>query len=167
MLGSECRDPAEAGPVQQRRTLTWRDVLSAVRRVDVPGGDVHAPRFTLVNLRTTFWTNPQPLDRSLTLIGFHVDVRIRPTSYTWHWGDGQSETTQTPGRPFPATDVTHTYLHATAEGDAVQLRVDVTYTAQYRVGGGDWQTIPDTITIPGAATALPVKQAAAVLVSSD
>ena len=170
VLSSECRDPNDAGPVapqEQRRTLTWRNVLSAVRRVGLPGGTVHAPRFTLVNLETTFWTDPQPVDRSLTLIGFDVDVQITPSSYMWHWGDGTTNTTKTPGRPFPATDVTHTYVHATDEGPPLEVRVDVTYSARYRVNGGEWQAIPETITIPGAPTSLPVKQAAAVLMSSD
>ena len=169
-LRSECRDPSDAGPVQpqqQRRTLTWQNVLSAVRRVGVPGGTVHAPRFTLVNLETTFWTDPQPVDRSITVIGFDVDVQITPSSYTWHWGDGTTDTTETPGRPFPATDVTHTYVHATDEGPPLEVSVDVTYSARYRVNGGEWQAIPETITIPGAPTSLPVKQAAAVLMSSD
>lgn len=169
-LGTECRNPSDAGPVQpqqQRRTLTWQNVLSAVRRVAVPGGTVHAPRFTLVNLETTFWTDPQPVDRSITVIGFDVDVQITPSSYTWHWGDGTTDTTETPGRPFPATDVTHTYVHATDEGPPLEVSVDVTYSARYRVNGGEWQAIPETITIPGAPTSLPVKQAAAVLMSSD
>ncbi|MBA3309168.1 MAG: hypothetical protein H0U28_03790 [Nocardioidaceae bacterium] len=165
---SQCRATAEAGPVdQQRRAVTWQHVLSAVERVGVPAATVHAPGYTLVNLDTTFYTVTQPIDRSLDIISYDVDVAIRPTGYTWHWGDGSTSQTDTPGSPYPSTDVTHTYVHATEEQQTLALSVDVTYTARYRVDGGDWQAIPDTLTIPGTATDLPVKQAASVLVADD
>jgi hypothetical protein len=128
---------------------------------------VHAPSYTLVNLETTFYTKPQQLTRSLDLIGFHVDVQVTPTSYAWHWGDGATATTRTPGRPYPADDITHTYAHATHDGPPLALRVDTTYTAQYRVDGGSWQQIPDAITIAGPTTTMPVKEATAVLVAGD
>ena len=163
---SECRDPAEAGPIRQR-TLNWQTVLAAIRRVGVPASEVHAPAYTLVNLETTFWTQADGIERSLVLVGFDVDVRVRPASYSWHWGDGSSTTTQTPGRPYPADDVTHTYRHATRQGPPARLSVDTTYTAEYRVDGGGWQRIPDQLTIPGPATSMPVREATAVLVAGD
>ncbi len=165
-VGRECRDPAEVGPVRQR-TLTWQTVLAAIRRVGVPASQVHAPAYTLVNLETTFWTRADEIDRSLSLIGFAVDVEVTPTSYTWNWGDGTSTTTQTPGRPYPSKDVTHTYAHATRDKPPVALSVDTTYTAQYRVDGGAWQQIPEQLVINGPATTMPVREASAVLVADD
>ncbi len=164
---AQCRGIDEAGPVRQRRVLTWGDVLSAVRQVGIPEATVQAPGYTLVNLETTFYTEPSVIDRSLTLIGYAVDVNIEPTSYTWHWGDGSTTQTSTPGRPYPATDVTHTYRRATEAATPLALSVDVTYTARYRVDGGSWQTIPQNLTSTGPATSLPVKQAASVLVGND
>lgn len=167
---SQCRPPqlattgAAAVPV---RTLTWQDVLAAIRRVGLPDSRVEAPHYTLVNLRTTFYTRPHPLGRAMTIVGFGVDLQTRPTQYTWHWGDGSTDTTTTPGQPYPSKEVTHTYRHATHRGPGMALSVDVTYTARYRVDGGAWQTVPDTLTIPGAATLLPVKEASAVLVADD
>ncbi len=166
-LGSECRDPKDAGPTKQPRVLTWMDVLNAVRQVGVPGASVEAPDYTLVNLKTTFYTEPTTVERSLTIIGYDVDVRVEPSTYTWHWGDGSSVTTDTPGHPYPSTDVTHTYRRATAPNQALQLSVDVTYTAHYRVDDGEWQPIPESLTIAGAPTDLPIKQASAVLVAKD
>jgi hypothetical protein len=165
-IRSECRDPADVGSVK-RRTLTWQNVLEAIRRVGVPAAHVNAPGFTLVNLRTTFYTEPRAVSRSLQLVGFDVDVHVTPSSYTWHWGDGSTSTTTTPGRPYPSTDVTHTFEHATRDGPALQVSVDATYTAQYRVDGGPWLRIPDTLTIAGPSTSLPVKQASAVLVADN
>jgi hypothetical protein len=159
---SECRDPSEVGAV--RRTLTWQDVMSAIRRIGVPAGEVEAPPYTLVNLETTFYTAPHEIARSLAIIGYSVDVEISPIAYEWRWGDGSLTTTTTPGRPYPSTEVTHTYRHATRGASRLQLSVAVTYQARYRVDGGDWIDIPETITIDGPATSIPVKQASPVLV---
>ena len=166
-LGSECRDPQDAGPTRQPRVLTWSDVLSAIRQVGVPGASVEAPDYTLVNLESTFYTEPTTVERDLVIIGYDVQVRAEPSAYTWHWGDGSSQTTDTPGHPYPSKDITHTYVRATPPNAALRLSVDVTYTAQYRVDGGDWQQIPETLTITGPGTDLPIKQASAVLVAED
>lgn len=164
-LRAECRAPSDMGPV--RRQVRWVDVVNAVRRVGIPPGDVHAPHLTLVNLETTFYTRPHQLDRVLTILGYSVDVEVHPTHYTWHWGDGTSQTTETPGRPYPSLDVTHTYRHATESDHDLALSVDVTYTGRYRIDDTAWTAIPQPITISGPPTALPVKQASAVLVTND
>jgi hypothetical protein len=59
------------------------------------------------------------------------------------------------------------YVHATAASQPMQLSVDVTYTARYRVNDGEWQEIPQALTIAGRPTSLPVKQASAVLVAGN
>jgi hypothetical protein len=157
-----CRDPGDIGEV--RRSLTWQDVVSAIRRVGVPPGEVTAPGYTLVNLETTFYTEAMAFTRTLSIIGYSVDVEVTPSTFTWHWGDGETLTTDTPGAPYPSTDVTHTYRHHTAQGRPLELSVDVGYTARFRVDGGAWVDIPETITIEGPVTTLPVRQASAVLV---
>ncbi len=165
VLFTECTAPQEVGLVAQQRALTTQDVITALRRLGVPAATVEAPQYTLVNLETTFFTRPETIDRSLTIIGYTVDVQIAPSSYRWSWGDGTTTSSRTAGQPYPSKDVTHTYLRATDPNSSVALRVDVTYAARYRVDGGPWQTIPDVMTIPGPPTDLPVKQAAAVLVA--
>jgi hypothetical protein len=57
-------------------------------------------------------------------------------------------------------DVTHQYL---SPADDVQARVDVTYQVRYRVDGGPWQTIGETLVATGPAAVLDVKDAAPVL----
>jgi hypothetical protein len=162
----ECRPPpTDIGVV--RRQLGWMDVLTAVRRIGLPPNQVHAPHFTLVNLATTFYTRPHSIDKTFEIIGYSVHVHLEPVTYTWHWGDGTSQTTDTPGRPYPATDITHTYLHATDPGQPLTLGVDTTYQGRYRVDTNTWTTLPQPITIPGLPTPLPIKQASAVLISNN
>ncbi|NUR08055.1 MAG: hypothetical protein HOQ22_13965 [Nocardioidaceae bacterium] len=137
-------------------------VLTALRRIGLPALEAHTQPAdkTLVNFATIFYTDPQPFARTLTLLGRRVQVQARPASYTWHYGDGTSTTTATPGAPYPAKDVTHSYTDAHI---TVQASVDATYTARFRVGNGGWQDIADTVTITGPGSALRISEATAVL----
>lgn len=137
-------------------------VLTELRRIGLPALQARTqPRDkTLVNFATIFYAEPQTFTRTLTLLGQSVDVEAEPTSYTWHYGDGSSATTSTPGAPYPAKDVTHSYTDAHT---TVQPSVDVTYAARFRVGNGAWQTIPDSVTIAGPAALLRISEATAVL----
>jgi hypothetical protein len=121
----------------------------------------------LVNLETTFYTTPNDIDRTLAILGYRVDVHLYPVSYAWHWGDGSTQTTDDPGRPYPATGVTHTYANATDPGQPLSLRVDITYSGRYRVDGSDWTPVPEPITVDGRVRALAVKQASTVLITDD
>lgn len=163
-MRSECRSPQHIGAADPNKTLSWADIRSAIQRIGVPQAHVLGPEFTLVNLDTTFYTKVAPFDRSFVLLGFDVDVRITPVSYIWRWGDDTTTTTHRPGRPYPATDVTHTYRYATDEGETVPVRVDVAYRADFRIDGGAWAHVNDQLVIVGATRQLPIKQASAVLV---
>jgi hypothetical protein len=164
-IRSECRYPA--APRDQPRTLTTADVLSAIRSIGLPTNQIHGPAYTLVNLDTTFSTTPHPLHRTLTILGYTVTINAQPTTYTWNWDDGTTTHTSTPGRPYPHTDITHTYTHPTDHQPPLTPSIDTTYHARYRVDHGPWTTIPDPITTHGPTHQLPVKQATAVLVQPD
>ena len=142
--------------------MTAALVLTALRRLGLPSLEARTQPEdkTLVNFATIFYANPQPFTRTITLLGQSVDVEATPSSFTWHYGDGTSTTTATPGAPYPAKDVTHNYVDAHT---TVQTSVDVTYSARFRVGNGGWQDIPETVTIAGPATALRISEATAVL----
>jgi hypothetical protein len=56
--------------------------------------------------------------------------------------------------------VTHAYTDADV---TEQARVDVTYTVRFRVDGGAWQSLEETVTAEGPATAVAVKEAVPVL----
>ena len=87
-------------------------------------------------------------------------MEATPSSYTWHHGDGSATTTAGPGARYPAKDVVHEYTDAHV---TVSPSVDVTYSARFRVNGGAWQDIPETVTIAGPGGSLRIAEATAVL----
>jgi hypothetical protein len=111
---------------------------------------------------TNFYTsNTQPTARTVTLLGQRVTVEATPTRYTWHFGAGEPDLTTTdPGAAYPDLQVTYRYTRV----GTVQPSVDTTYSGRYRVGNGAWQTIPDTLTVPGRSEALQVVSATPHLV---
>jgi hypothetical protein len=151
--------PAEEGEQPQ---LTVGDILRAAREIGLPSLRVRVQpgAETLVNVPTIFSTQPQPFRRSVDLLGFDVDLAAEPVSFRWVHGDGTSATTSSPGRPYPAMDVTHRYR---APDDEVSVRVDVTYEVRYRVDGGAWSGLGETLTASGPSVPLEVKEAAPVL----
>ncbi len=142
--------------------VTWEMVLREVQRVGLPSLEVQVQpaERTLVNFATNFYAEPQAFEREITLLGQDVDVRAEPTQFTWSFGDGASDQTEGPGGPYPDLEVTHRYLDADV---TVTPSVDVTYRAEFRVGDGDWQQIPETVTIQGAPVSLRVVEATPVL----
>ena len=99
------------------------------------------------------------------MLGYHVEVRATPTSYTWHFGGGASpETGSDPGASYAVDDslrVSHVYTEAKV---TVHPSVDVTYAGDYRVDGGLWKTLPTTITKAGTPVSLVVLTATPHLV---
>ena len=137
-------------------------VLNALRQLGLPALTARTqPRDkTLINFATIFYTEPQPFARTITLLGQQVQVEANPSSYLWHHGDGTTAATTGPGAPYPAKDITHEYSDAHV---TVATSVDVTYAARFKVVGGDWQDINETVTINGPPTALRISEASAVL----
>lgn len=159
----ECLTPTDPDPVDpDTPEVTAGDVVEAVRRVGLPRltTTVQPPGATLVNLETIFHTTAEPFERTVPILGSTVDLRATPAQYTWHHGDGTSQTTTIPGRPYPAMDVVHRYHDPAAR---VSASVDVTYRVTYRIDDGDWQDLDTTITAPGPATQLRVREAIPVL----
>jgi hypothetical protein len=137
-------------------------VLTALRRMGLPALQAHTQPAgkTLVNFDTIFYTEPQPFTRTVRLLGQRVDVEATPSQYTWHHGDGTTASTTSPGAPYPSKEITYDYTHAHT---TVGPSVDVTYTARFRVRGGAWQQIPESVSIAGPAGSLRISEATAVL----
>jgi hypothetical protein len=164
-VGEVCLTTDEAGQLgvittamvaREFRRLAWP---SSPLVVQPPGGR------TLVNFETNFSTsNTDPSSQTVVLLGQHVEIEATPTSWVWHYGDGASDTTGSPGGLYPDLEITHTYTHA----HVVETpSVDTVYTGRYRINGGGWQQIPETLTVPGEAVELEVVEAQPVLVGSD
>jgi len=153
-------EPEDAQPA--RAQVTPGMVVEAVREIGLPSLDVRIQpgSSTLVNVDTIFYTDPEPFRRSTSLLGFSIDLQADAVSYTWRHGDGTSATTSKPGRPYPAMDVTHRYRRP---AQRLQPRVDVTYRVRFRVDGGSWQTLAQTLVATGPTATLEVREAAPVL----
>ncbi len=161
-LESGCFGAAPDAPEPARPQVTEAMVLNEIRRIGLPVLEARTQPEdkTLVNFDTIFYTQAQPFSTTVTLLGQRVEILADPAEFTWHHGDGTTSTTATPGAPYPSKDITYRY------GDAdvtVLARVDVTYTARFRVGNGGWQNISETVTITGTETPLRVAEATGTL----
>lgn len=146
-------------------TITPDMVATAFRRIPLPASELEvqpANGRTLVNFETNFFTDAEPFDRSVTLLGQRVDLHIVPSRFGWRFGDGASLASEDAGAPYPDLRITHDYQHK----GRVRPAVDTTYTATYRVNGGPWAAVPGSVTIAGAAVGLQVVTATPVLVGS-
>ena len=130
-----------------------------------PKGDT-----TLVNLKTFYkvdWAasgfEPGEVDLvdPATMFGYRVEIRPKLVSYVYRFGDGTSEgPTTSPGGVYPDGDIVHTYRRP----GTYTSRVEVTFGADFRINGGAWIAIPDTVTVPQPGTPITVKEARGVLV---
>lgn len=158
-IGDSYWCPSDGGPA-----VTDDLVATAFRRIPLPPSTftIQPPGGrTLVNFETNFFTDQDgTLERSVRLLGQRVDLRIEADSYTWRFGDGESITTSGPGAPYPKLLVTHNYRTKGEYGPAL----DITWVADYRVGGGAWQPVPGSVTISGSPAELRAIEARPTLV---
>jgi hypothetical protein len=165
-VGEEPFSFCDLPPEAAEELLTPDVVLAAFRRIPLPA---HTPRIqppngrTLVNFATNFYTDADTFDRTITLLGQRIDLRITPAEFTWHHGDGTTHTSTDPGARYPDLRITHTYQRK----GKVAPSLEVTYTAIYRVNGGGWRDVSGTVTIPGPTVDLTVLTATPTLVGSD
>ncbi|GAA1904475.1 hypothetical protein [Lapillicoccus jejuensis] len=117
---------------------------------------------TLVGLATYYQVNwstagYQPDEvNTVNLLGYQVDIRPRLDHFTYVFGDGDEfGPTKELGGVYPSGTITHQYLKA----GTFTSRVDTTFGADFRVNGGAWTPIPDTVTVPGPGTAIEVHTA--------
>jgi hypothetical protein len=149
--------------VPQPQDVTWEQVLAETKSVLFPGLSVKVQpnTRTLVNLDTIVYTDESKVSTAqVAILGFPVDVEATPMSYRWSFGDGTTLTTTTPGKPYPAKEITHKYL----KRGNVSLTLTTNYAARFRVAGGAWQYIDGMVPITGPVTPLEVREAVPVLV---
>jgi hypothetical protein len=160
-IGETCwtgtTEPQEPTPDQvmtAARRLAWPQ---AALLIQPPQGE------TLVNFDTNFYTTTTaPATQSTPLLDVTVTIEATPTTYTWSFGDGSSRASHDPGAAYPDLRITHRYLRK----GLIQAQVDVTYTGRYRFDDGDWQPLPDTLTVAGTPQQLRVLTATPHLVGN-
>jgi len=155
LASSGCGAAATAGPV-----VTPDLVLEAVKTVGLPVSSFEAPAKTLVQYETTVYTETTTFARTLTVVGYEVDVRAQPSQFTWHFGDGDVRTTTGPGAPYPSDEITHAWRDAHR---TFRPRVDTSYAVSYRVDDGPWLDIAETLMVPGPESRVRIKEATPIL----
>lgn len=146
-------DPADIEIVVGPGDPTDPASIAAELRDHLPVPDVTIsanPDTGLVALPSWFWIDGYdgaPISSSDTLGGVTVEVQIVPQRYTWSFGDGGTLETTLPGEPYPAeSDIQHSYEQSSlGAGGAFVVTVEISFSAQYRVNGGAWQSL-DAIT---------------------
>lgn len=156
-----CRDVAE-DPPEPAPEPTEADIIRATRTIGLPSlkVNVQPTDTTLVNVPTVLYAEPRPFERTVTLLGYEVDLVAEPVTYRWIHGDGTDQHTSGPGARYPSMEVTHRYQRP-KKGARVQ--VNVTYEVRYRINSGQWQTIGQRLTASGPTVELDVAEAAPVL----
>ena len=166
-LGFVC---VEEGQEASTGVLTPGRILEAFRRVEVPTAPIGVNPVggrTLVNFDTIFHTEAEPFMATVQLLGRSVTFDITPSEFTWKTGEGEF-TTSEPGREYRASlpmsaYVTHQYLRA----GKVDLGLNTTWTARWRVGNGPWQPVDGTVTTSSPSVPLEVVTARPQLISYD
>jgi len=138
----------------------FHDTDFSVPTVNIqPEGDV-----TLVNLPTFFEVQfpssgfgPDEVDTPdpARLLGYRIEVRPRLKSITYHLGTTTIGPTTSLGGPYPSGDIRAVYRQP---GDQ-QVRADIVYSGQFRVGGSAWFDIPGTVDLEGTPVTLTVREA--------
>ena len=155
-IATSCLTAAEADGLHVITPAMARD---AMRRLSWPRPEltIQPPDGqTLVDFDTNFFTrDTATTTQTVSLLGQRVTIEARPSRYVWHYGDGSSRSTTSPGAAYPHTVVTHSY----EEVGHVRPSVDTVYAGRYRVNDGGWQAIPGTLTVSGETVPLWVRSA--------
>lgn len=119
---------------------------------DAPTVATEPGAWGILKLHTNVIASAAQHVRSGTLLGGPAEVNFIPIGFTFDYGDGQATTTATGGdtwaalglAEFSKTATSHRY---TTPGTKT-IAAEVTYAAEYRVGGGDWRPVVGTLSIP-------------------
>jgi hypothetical protein len=152
LVDRQCFEPGEEPSAANE--VTPGDVLEAFRRIPVPESEVTVQPpggETLVNLDTVFSTEAEGFVRTIGLLGHRVELDVWASEFRWVQGDGSTQVTDWSGRPWrKGADLTELITHRYDDtGRGLDVRVDTTWSARYRVDGGPWRDVPGTVVIEG------------------
>jgi hypothetical protein len=160
LVGAQCLIPAElaeldagqSGPsLIQLVIQEWQSIQIPAATIGISPPDGR----TLVNFDTVFYTTAGEQSFPVTLLGRSVVIYAIPVEYTWHHGDGTTQSTATSGAPYPSKEIAHQYL----DTGTVTPRVDIRYRAEFTVDGGERQPVPGFATVAGTSEELAILEA--------
>lgn len=150
------------------RDPTPDEVAAEFKKVGLPASTivVQPPDGeTLVNLETVFSSTAEPFDAPLTILDHQVVLHITPSKFTWHHGDGTSQTTTSPGAAWTEGADAEQLIHHvyTAKATDLGVSVDTTWSATWTLDGRDMGAVPGVVVKTGGASTLDVLEARPVL----
>lgn len=118
-------------------------------------------RIGLTGLRSYAWLDPAPAPISATanVPGLTVYARAQPIAYRWNFGDGTTEVTHSPGRPWSRGG---RFGHLYEARGTYHVTCEVVWSATWRTGSSPWRALGQFTT--SATTTYPVRQMVALLV---
>lgn len=141
-------DDAEGAATVQ--PVSVQDIASFVP--DAPTVGTEPGAWGILKLHTNVIANAAQHVRSGTLLGGPAEVNFIPLGFTFDYGDGQATTTATGGDTWAALGLEEFSMTATSHRYTTPgtktITAEVTYAAEYRVGGGDWLPVIGTLSIP-------------------
>lgn len=130
---------------------------------------------TLVNIQTLLWaaTGTERDLGTVTVLGRPVHLRVHFQQARWAFGDGSTDTSSTPGKPYDREHdrcntklCPHYYGHVYTATGSMALTLRVSWTADYSTDGAAFQRVPGgPITGPPSTRTIIVREARGVLVA--
>jgi hypothetical protein len=163
--------PATADPIPTTEALR-EQALRLLPKIAIGSAWAHR---ALVNAETVLWADTNA-DRTLptaTVVGRRVALRISFDHATWTFGDGATDTTTDPGKPYDKTgdpcagaQCPDYYGHTYTSTGPVTVSLTVAWHAEFSLNNGTTWTAIDPAPLTGPATThdLQILQSRGVLV---
>lgn len=116
-----------------------------------------------VNMVNVLYAEGEAQMMDMELLDTPVQVRATPVLYDWDLGDGNTLSTTKAGKPFPSEEVSATYRY---EG-WYDVTLTTTFSGEYSVDGGPWQSIDGTIEVASEPIGIFSKSLESRLVNPD
>ncbi|MBN9620087.1 MAG: hypothetical protein J0H43_10210 [Actinobacteria bacterium] len=127
----------------------------------------------LINAQAVLWaqtTDTRELP-AVTVVGRRVQVRIAFERASWTFGDGASDTSAVPGKPYDqahdpcrTAQCPHYYGHTYTQLGHRTITLRVAWRARFSLDGRTWRDIPQSVAGPAERRDLDVVEARGILV---